>query len=81
MVEQWTHKPLVVGSSPTLATRNQILSSGFLIWLWVSLQKLQGFQHKAPQQVPLSPLFFVNKWYSISASNSGFCELFSNLNE
>ena len=24
MVEQWTHKPLVVGSSPTLATKNPI---------------------------------------------------------
>jgi hypothetical protein len=23
MVEQWTHKPLVVGSSPTLATQKQ----------------------------------------------------------
>ncbi len=34
MVEQWTHKPLVVGSNPTLATHWTIRVSGsFLFFL------------------------------------------------
>ena len=28
MVEQWTHKPLVVGSNPTLATKKTIRKTG-----------------------------------------------------
>ena len=31
MVEQWTHKPLVVGSNPTLATNEPAIPAGFFI--------------------------------------------------
>ena len=50
MVEQWTHKPLDVGSNPTLAT------------IYLTLMIGCGFPlmgtHEDRSQIPPSPLFF-----------------------